>query len=142
MNKGDIEQAVKDAEKFAEEDKKRREEIDTRNAADQLVYQSEKTINDLGDKVSEDDKKAVKEKVELVKEALKGTDIDKIKSSQEELSKKIYEVSTKLYSQTGGQNQGGPQGGAGPDGGAGYDGGAGPDVHDAEYREVNDDDKK
>ena len=142
MNKSDIERAVKDAEKFAEEDKKRREEIDTRNAADQMVYQSEKTLSDLGDKVSEDDKKAVREKTDLVKEALKGTDTEKIKSAQEELSKKVYEVSAKIYSQSAGANQGGPQDGSGPDPETGAGGSEEPEVHDAEYREVKDDDKK
>ena len=142
MNKSDIERAVKDAEKFAEEDKKRREEIDTRNAADQMVYQSEKTLSDLGDKVSEDDKKAVREKTDLVKEALKGTDTEKIKSAQEELSKKVYEVSAKIYSQSAGANQGGPQDGSGPGPETGAGGSEEPEVHDAEYREVKDDDKK
>jgi molecular chaperone DnaK len=142
MNKSDIERAVKDAEKFAEEDKKRREEIDTRNAADQMVYQSEKTLSDLGDKVSEDDKKAVREKTDLVKEALKGTNTEKIKSAQEELSKKVYEVSAKIYSQSAGANQGGPQDGSGPGPETGAGGSEEPEVHDAEYREVKDDDKK
>ena len=146
MNKDDIDRAVKDAEKFAEEDKKHRDEVDTRNAADQMVYQAEKTLTDLGDKVSEDDKKSIHEKIDLVKEALKGSDLDKIKSAQEDLSKRIYEMSAKMYQQTGGQAgpQGGPgaggPGGPGTDAGSGAD--AGPEVHDAEYREVNDDDKK
>jgi molecular chaperone DnaK len=160
MSKDDIDRAVKDAEKFADEDKKRRDEIDIRNAADQAVYQTEKTISDLGDKISSDDKTELQSKTDALKEALKGTDTDKIKSAQDELSKKLYEVSSKVYQQTSGQGgQGGGQSGAGPTGGtdgssftgsgpdygagSGSTGGsAGPDVHDAEYREVKDDDNK
>jgi molecular chaperone DnaK len=145
MSKDDIDQAVKDAEKFAEEDKKRREEIDVRNAADQMVFSTEKTLKDLGDKVSEDEKKACQEKIDAVKEALKGTDTEKIKSAQEELSKKVYEISSKVYQQTAQQNpgqQGGPNPGGPEAGGPNPGGDAGPDVHDASYREVHDDDDK
>jgi len=142
MSKDDIERAVKDAEKFADEDKKRRDEIDLRNSADQIVYQSEKTITDLGDKISDDDKKAVREKADLLKEALKGTDLEKIKAEQEELSKKVYEISSKLYQQQGPQD-GGPSNGGSSDGAQpGGSQTSDPDVHDAEYHEVNDDDKK
>jgi len=142
MSKDDIERAVKDAEKFADEDKKRRDEIDLRNSADQVVYQSEKTITDLGDKISDDDKKAVREKADLLKEALKGTDLEKIKAEQEELSKKVYEISSKLYQQQGPQD-GGPSNGGSSDGAQpGGSQTSDPDVHDAEYHEVNDDDKK
>jgi molecular chaperone DnaK len=154
MSKDDIDRAVKDAEKFADEDKKRRDEIDARNAADQAVYQTEKTISELGDKIAADDKSDLEAKSGALKEALKGTDMDKIKAAQDELSKKLYEVSSKVYQQSAGAQQGGPQGGAtgadsgftgsGPNyGGAqsgGQTGSAGPDVHDAEYREVKDDD--
>ncbi|MDR3551682.1 MAG: molecular chaperone DnaK [Clostridia bacterium] len=139
MNKDDIDRAVKEAEKFAEDDKKRRDEIDTRNAADQMVYQTEKTISDLGDKISEDEKKALNEKSQDVKEALKGTDMDKIKSAQEELSKKLYEVSSRIYQQSAQQGQ--QQGPQGPEGGASQGPNDG-DVHDASYRDVSDDDKK
>ena len=97
MSKEDVEKAVREAEQFAEEDKKRREEIDTRNAADQMVYQSEKTITDLGDKITPDDKNELEGRIEALKEALKGTDMDTIKAKQEELQKKFYEVSEKLY---------------------------------------------
>lgn len=143
MSKDDIERAVKDAEKYADEDKKRREEIDTRNSADQLVFQTEKTLTDFGDKVTDDEKKAVNEKKDALKEALKGTDTDKIKAASEELSKKVYEVSSRIYSQTAQQNPQGAEGQPGPDQQPGaQDGqqGAGPNVHEAEYREVNDDD--
>ncbi|MFT8889166.1 MAG: molecular chaperone DnaK [Ethanoligenens sp.] len=143
MNKDEIEKAVKEAEQFAEEDKKRREEIDVRNAGDQAVFQAEKTLTDLGDKVSADDKKAVQEKVDALKETLKGTDIEAIKAGEEALSKQLYEVTAKIYSQNGGA-QGGPEAG-GPSADAGQtsnDTGAGPDVHDADFHEVHDDDDK
>ena len=153
MSKDDIDQAVKNAEKFAEEDKKRREEVDVRNAADQMVFTSEKTLSELGDKVSTDDKKRVQDKINAVKEALKGTDIDRIKSTQDELSKSVYEVSSKIYQSTGGANPGagaGPNPDAGPNPGAGANPGTGSnpggsdngDIHDAQYHEVNDDDNK
>ncbi len=97
MNKEDIEKAVKDAELYAEEDRKRKEEVETRNQADQMVYQSEKVLEDLGDKVSEDEKNLVKAEVEKIKEALKGTDVEAIKVATENLSKKFQELSAKMY---------------------------------------------
>ena len=97
MSKEDIEKAVQDAEKFAEEDKKRREEVDIRNGADQMVYQCEKLVSEEGDKFSEEEKNTINEKVDALKEALKGEDINLIKSRQEELTAKFYEISEKLY---------------------------------------------
>ena len=97
MSKEDIEKAVAEAEQFAQEDKQRREEVDTRNGADQMVYQCEKLINEEGDKFSDDEKAALNEKIDALKEALKGEDINLIKSRQEELTQKFYEVSEKLY---------------------------------------------
>ncbi len=97
MSKEDIEKAVADAEKFAQEDKERRENVDTRNAADQMVYQCEKLMNENGDKFTEDEKAGVNEKIEALKEALKGEDINLIKSRQDELTAKFHEVSEKLY---------------------------------------------
>ncbi len=97
MSKEDIEKAVADAERFAQEDKERRENVDTRNAADQMVYQCEKLMNENGDKFSDDEKAGVNEKIEALKEALKGEDINLIKSRQEELTAKFHEVSEKLY---------------------------------------------
>lgn len=99
MSKDDIEKAVADAEKFAEEDKKNRENADTRNTADQMVYQTEKAIADLGDKLSESEKNEITPKIEAVKEALKGSDYDAIKNASEELQKKFFELSEKLYKQ-------------------------------------------
>ena len=95
----DIEKAVKEAEQFAQEDKKKKEEIDIRNNADTLVYQSEKSLTELGDKLDAADKSAIEAEIAKVKEALKGTDADAIKNATEELSKKFYEVSSKIYQQ-------------------------------------------
>ncbi len=115
MSKEDIEKAVADAERFAQEDKERREAVDTRNGADQMVYQCEKLLSEEGDKFSDDEKAALNEKIDALKEALKGEDINLIKSKQEELTQKFYEVSEKLYkaAQEAAQAQ---QGGAAPEG--------------------------
>ena len=97
MSKDDIEKAVREAEQFAQEDKERREAVDTRNNADQMVYQCEKLLSEEGDKFTDDDKSALNEKIDALKEALKGEDINLIKSRQEELTQKFYEISEKLY---------------------------------------------
>ena len=115
MSKEDIEKAVNEAAQYAEEDKKRKEELDTRNAADQMVYESEKIINENGDKFTEDEKRSINEKIDALKEALKGQDINVIKQRQEELQKDFYALSEKLY-KAAQQAQGGAQGGA-----AGFD---------------------
>ena len=139
MSKEDIDKAVKEAEQFAEEDKKKRETVDLRNNADQMVYQTEKLISEDGDKFSADDKSALQTKVDALKEALKGDNEDAIKSAQEDLQNKFYEVSQKLY-EAAQQAQGGAQ--AGPQG-AGYDPnaqaqGGGQEYTDADYTEVDD----
>ena len=139
MSKEDIDKAVKEAEQFAEEDKKKRESVDLRNNADQMVYQTEKLISEDGDKFSADDKSALQTKVDALKEALKGDNEDAIKSAQEDLQNKFYEVSQKLY-EAAQQAQGGAQ--AGPQG-AGYDPnaqaqGGGQEYSDADYTEVDD----
>ena len=97
MSKEDIEKAVKDAEQFAEEDKRRRDEADTRNNADQLVYQTEQALSELGDKVDPADKADIEQKLNALKEALKGTDNELIKTGTESLSKKFAEMSEKIY---------------------------------------------
>lgn len=140
MNKDDIDKAVREAEAYAAEDKKRRESIDTRNNADQMVYQTEKTIGELGDKISADDKSELQGKVDALKEALKTDNLDDIKAKQEDLQKKLYDVSSKAYQAAGAQGQ--PQGAADP----GAQAGAGAaqqdaDVVDADYTEVDDDNK-
>lgn len=97
MSKDDIDAAVKAAEQYAAEDKKAREKLDIKNGADQMVYQSEKTIKDLGDKIEEADKTELQTRIDALKEALKTDDTDAIKAKQEELQKKFYEVSEKVY---------------------------------------------
>ena len=141
MSKEDIEKAVKEAEQYAEQDKKHREEIDTRNAADQMVYQSEKTIKDLGDKLSADDKSGLEAKINDLKEALKGENIEDIKAKQKALEEKFYEVSAKVYQQAnpnGDPNMGGQPGCDGNCGDCGNHGANGDGYVDADYREVND----
>ena len=128
MSKEDIEKAVHDAEQYAAEDKKRREEVDLRNNADQMVYQAEKTINDAGDKLSEEDKNSVKTASDALKETLKGTDTEAIKAKQEELQKAIYAVGEKLYQQQAAQGQTPPTGDA-------ANGGDDSNVYDAEFTE-------
>ncbi len=120
MSKDDIDRAVKEAEQFAEEDKKRKEAVDIRNGADQMVFQCEKLLNENGDKFEEADKTAVNEKIDALKEALKGDDIEAIKAKQEELQTKFYEISEKLYKAAGGAQGFDPSN----MGGAGFDQGA------------------
>ena len=101
----DIEKAVKDAEAHAEEDKKRKDEIEVRNNAESLVYNSQKTIDELGDKISGEEKAKVETEIENVKKAVEGTDVDNIKTATEKLTTAFYAVSEKLYSQAAEQNQ-------------------------------------
>lgn len=131
MSKDDIEKAVKEAEQYAEEDKKKREDIDLRNEADQMVYQTEKILADEGDKFADSDKTELNEKMDALKEALKGTDTEAIKNAKEALTNKFYEVSQKLY-------EAAQQAGAAPgaDQQAGTQGGA--EYTDADYNEVDD----
>ena len=123
MSKEDIEKAVREAERFAEEDKRRKEDLDTRNNADQMVYQCEKLLQESGDKLSDDDKSKINTGVEGLKDALKGEDMNLIKSRQDELTKTFYEISERLYKQAAPNGQPGPDmGGQGFNGGAGFDG--------------------
>ena len=121
MSKDDIDKAVKDAEQYAAEDKKRREDVDTRNNADQMVFQTEKALGELGDKVSPSEKSECEAKLNALKEALKGTDIEAIKAKQDDLQKAFYAISEKVYQQAAQQQ--GQQSGAdaqqGPTGNAG-----------------------
>ena len=112
MSSADIDKAVKDAEKFAEEDKIQKEAVEVKNQAENLIYQSEKTLGDIGDKVSEDEKAAVKVEIEKLKETIKTDNIEAIKADTEALQKKFYELSEKLYKQDPGQDSGtgGPEG--------------------------------
>jgi len=95
----EIDRAVKDAESHAEEDKKRKDEIEARNNAESLVYNSEKTLKDLGDKISGEEKAKVETEIDNVKKALEGTDVENIKQATEKLTTVFYEISAKLYQQ-------------------------------------------
>ena len=106
MSKEDIDKAVNDAAKYADEDKKRREAVDAKNAAEQMAFQAEQVISESGDKLSADDKSNLQSKVDALKESLKGDNIDDIKAKQDDLQKVFYDVSAKLYQQAN------PQGGA------------------------------
>ena len=124
MSKEDVEKAVREAEQYAAEDKARREAVDTRNNADQMVYQSEKTIEEMGDKIDAADKSDLQAKIDALKEALKGEDIEAIKAKQEELTKAFYAVSEKLYQAAAAAQgaEGAAPGAAAPDGEGYYEG--------------------
>ena len=146
MSKEDIDKAVKEAEMYAAEDAKRKEEVDIRNQGDQMVYQTEKTLSESGDKLDPADKSEVEAKLGALKTALTGTDTAAIKSATEELTQAFYKISEKLYQQAGGAQ------GAGfdPSQAGGYTGGAqggqssqgGQDYYDADYTVVDDDNNK
>ena len=129
----DIEKAVKDAEAHAEEDKKRKDEIEVRNNAESLVYNSQKTIDELGDKISGEEKAKVETEIENVKKALEGTDVENIKTATEKLTTAFYAVSEKLYSQAAAQNQGAE--GTKPEGEPKVDENG--NVYDADYKVEN-----
>ncbi|WP_297716875.1 molecular chaperone DnaK [Intestinimonas sp.] len=144
MSKEDIDKAVREAEQFAAEDAKRKEEVDVRNQADQVVYQTEKALEDAKDKIDAGDKASVEAALNKLKETLKGTDVEAIKAATEEASKAFYPIAEKMYQQAN------PQGGqAGPDMGgcAGGDCGGScgadtdPNVVDADYKVVDDNDQ-
>ncbi len=136
LSEEDIDRAVKEAEKYAEEDKKRKEEVETRNNAESMVYQSEKTLGEIGDKIDEADKASVQAEIDKVKEVLKGTDTEAIKTATENLQQAFYKVSEKMYQQA---NPQGAQGQPGADfGGAQNQGQQDPNVYEADFREVDD----
>ncbi len=137
MSKEDIEKAVKEAEQYAAEDAKIKEKVEVRNQADQMVYQAEKTLNEVGDKVPESEKEPIKAGVEKLKETLKGEDTDAIKAATEELTQLFYKMSEKLYQQAA--PQGDPNMGGQPGGDAGNNGGQ--QYYDADYKVVDDDDQ-
>ncbi len=139
MSKEDIEKAVQEAQQFAAEDAKKKEEVEVRNQGEQMVYQTEKAMEDLKDKLEAGDKATLETALNKLKEALKGSDTAAIKAATEELSQAFYPITEKLYQQAA------PQGGQpGPDmGGAGFSGGPADDgVVDADYTVVDDDDNK
>ena len=133
MSKEDIDKAVKEAEQFAAEDKKRREEIDAKNEAENLAYQAEKLVNENGDKLSDEDKNTLNTKSAALKEAISKNDVDMMNAAKEDLQKALYEVSTKLYQQANPQGQPGqptPDMGANPQGADG-------NVYDADFTDVD-----
>ena len=137
MSKEDIDKAVKDAEQYAAEDKKRREEVDAKNEAENLAYQAEKLVNESGDKLADSDKSAINTKVAAVKDAISKNDIGIINAAKEDLQKTVYEVSAKLYQQAAPQ-QGAPDMGAQqPNGGAQPNNGGDPNVYDADFTDVD-----
>ncbi len=136
MSKEDIDKAVKEAEMYAAEDAKRKEEVDVRNQGDQIVYQTEKTLSEMGDKLDAADKSEVETKLEELKTALKGTDTAAIKSATEALTQAFYKVSEKMYQATGAQGQ--PGAGSDPSQGGAQ---GGQDYYDADYTVVDDDKK-
>ncbi len=137
MSKEDIDKAVHEAEQFAAEDKAKREEVDARNAGDQMVYQTEKTLTELGDKISDSEKAPVQAAVEDLKEKLKGSDVEAIKKATEAVTQAFYKISEKLYQnaapQEGAPETGSSSTGSGNQGGDGY--------VDADYEVVDDDNK-
>ena len=136
MSKEDIDKAVKEAEQYAAEDKKHREEVDAKNEAENLVYQAEKLVNESGDKISEDEKNTINTKCAAVKDAIAKNDKSMIDAAKEDLQKAVYEVSAKLYQQANPQGaqgaapQGDPQ--QGTQGGSNGD----PNVYDAYFKDV------
>ncbi|MCR4435432.1 MAG: molecular chaperone DnaK [Clostridiales bacterium] len=142
LSDAEIDKAVKEAEKYAAEDKKRKEEVEIRNNADSMVYQSEKTLKDLGDKLDAGDKSKVEAEINKVKEALKGNNIEEIKRTTESLTQAFYDISSKIYQKNPGAQGEGFNPGAGP-GAAGAQGGPGgqENVYDADYKVVDDDKK-
>ncbi|MGE4352809.1 MAG: molecular chaperone DnaK [Oscillospiraceae bacterium] len=145
MSKNDIDKAVHEAEQYAAEDAKRKEEVDVRNQGDQMVYQTEKTLSEMGDKMDSADKSTIESALTNLKTALSGSDTAAIKSATEALTQEFYKVSEKIYGQAGAQ--GAAQGGAaGPDSGTGTgdsngNGNGGQQYYDADYTVVDDDKK-
>jgi len=140
LSKDEIDKAVREAEQYAAEDKKRKEEVDVRNAGDQMVYQTEKSLADLGDKISASDKADVEQKLSALKTALAGTDTESIRRATEELTQAFYAVSEKLYQQANPQGQGaGYDPNAGQGAGPQQGGPGGQTYYDADYTVVDDD---
>ena len=131
LSKEDIDKAVKEAEQYAAEDKARKDEVDTRNTADQVIYQTEKTLNDLGDKLTDSDKAPVQAAVEKLKETIKGTDVQAIKTATDDVQKALQAIGEKIYQAAGAAQQGAPDAGAAA--GQNNDG-----VVDADYEVVDD----
>ena len=136
MSKEDIEKAVKEAEQYAAEDAKVKEKVEVRNQADQMVYQAEKTLSEVGDKLPESEKAPIQAGIDKLKETLKGEDTDAIKAATEELTQAFYKMSEKLYQQQAPQVD--AAGAQQPGADAGAQGGQ---YYDADYKVVDDDDQ-
>ena len=136
MSKEDIDKAVKEAEQYAAEDKKRREEVDAKNEAENLTYQAEKLVNESGDKLDDADKNTINTKVAAVKEAIGKNDLGMINTAKEDLQKAVYEVSAKLYQQAASQGGAAPQGDPNAGGAQPGNGGDG-NVYDADFTDVD-----
>lgn len=141
LSDADIDKAVKEAEQYAAEDKKRKEQVDVRNSADQMVYQTEKTLGEIGDKISADEKSSIQAEVDKLKEMLKAAtlDVEAVKAQTETVSKKFYAVSEKLYAaaQQAQQAQQGQQQGTDASANANGNAGGADNVVDADFREVD-----
>ena len=138
LSDDEINKAVEEAEKFAEEDKKRKEQVEIRNNAEQLVFQCENTLGELGDKIDAADKSAVEAEITKVKDALQGTDTDAIKAASDSLMGKFQEISAKMYQQANPQG-GDPNGFAGGAQGGSQTGANGEQYYDADFKDVSDD---
>ncbi len=139
MSKEDIDKAVKEAEQFAAEDKKRREAVDAKNEAENIVYQAEKLVSESGDKIPENDKNAINTKVAALKEAISKDDAALIGTAKEDLQKTLNDAAAKLYQQAAPQGGAPDMNGAQPNGGnpTGNNGGD-PNVYDADFTDVDD----
>ena len=138
MSKDDIDKAVKEAEQYAAEDKKRREEVDLKNEAEQVAYQAEKLVSDNGDKLAEDDKNTLNTKAAAVREAITKNDTDLIRSAKDDLMKSLQDIGAKLYQQAASQQQAqGAQPGPDPAGAGPQAGGPDGNVYDADYKDVD-----
>ncbi|MFS8540540.1 MAG: Hsp70 family protein, partial [Tissierellales bacterium] len=132
LSEEEIQEKIKEAERYAEEDKKRKQEVEIRNNADSMIYQTEKTLRELKDKISDSERKKVQDKIDQLRKALEGSNVEEIKAKTEELSQEFYSISQRLYQQA---NQGTQTGSASNDA-KGND-----DVVDADYEVMDDDDK-
>jgi molecular chaperone DnaK len=144
LDKSAVDQMVRDAQEHAEEDRQRREEVDTRNQAEALTFQAERAINDLGDKVSSEDKVEVENRISSLRESLKGSDMDAVKAGMSSLAEVLQRVSTAAYQASAAGGDGADGNGSSADGAAdGADGtagaageGAGEETVEGEYKEV------
>lgn len=137
----EIDRMVKDAEQYKAEDEKRKQAVETRNQADAMIYQTDKALKDLGDKVSAEEKENIEKAKADLTEALKGDDTDDIKAKSEALSQAFYKISEKLYQQAAAEQQA-SQGAAGAETGSSQAADGDDNVVDADYKVVDDDEKK